>query len=245
LSGTGRIAIKKEPAMAVRILMVAADKTILERYEDTLRRFDIQLDTVSSFTELHDRVTANQYHGVLLDERVEKAVGNKGEAAEFLRDMRQIFPVTRIGRAPEEPAAGITGTELSTLDHFVKRSCAAFKPRFMRSAVRYPCILNVLVSEDIEFVESRLVRTVTLNVSEGGIFLHYCNDWRYKDKVWFVIKELQDCRPMQGEIRWKIPWGKTHRYPGLGVKFTRAGQNQVAEMMAIARKAQNGDGADN
>jgi Tfp pilus assembly protein PilZ len=60
----------------------------------------------------------------------------------------------------------------------------------------------------------------------GGCFIFSTHEWDLRTEVSFTVVEFPDPSPISGEVRWQIPWGKSQRIPGIGVKFVTIREDQ-------------------
>jgi Tfp pilus assembly protein PilZ len=219
--------------MSLRILFISSNpRQHIELYRAVLDEAQCEVDLVSDFQTIFDTAGQMPHNGILLDDDLLATFDARQRDA--LKDVLLKFPVFRIH--PTGPTYMLL-TEQDNVAGFLLRTCTAFVARTIRNSDRYNVLLNAQISADIGFEPTRLEPVITLNVSDGGCFIIYAREWKYHDRVWFTIKELSDQSPIMGEIRWRVPWGTSHRYPGIGVKFREIKPEQLRELLGIARSA--------
>ena len=120
---------------------------------------------------------------------------------------------------------------MSPWKFFYPKSAPISLPAKIRSAIRRTIHFNVVLSKSGNFTANEVEKTVTLNVSRDGCYILTTQQFEDRSSVAFIIKELDHRTPIVGEIRWVIPWGKTMRIPGIGIKFEDIHCDQHAEMV--------------
>ena len=94
---------------------------------------------------------------------------------------------------------------------------------------------NVLLPKTAGFNEEGIRRTVTVNVSKGGCFIYSVDNLASDVEMMIVFKELEDQKPILGEVRWKAKWGEAMQIPGIGIKFEDINEGQLTEICKIIR----------
>lgn len=201
-------------------LVVSDDKTKLI-YLEAIGGLEVDVKAVSSFRELYNIMMNSKYSGVMIDQRTKlKAPRNEQKLIDAIIE---IFPSIRLNldKKKGEMKSYYAGQRASgeSLENFIEKECRPFRPRTVRTDVRKDINLNVIVSRTRKFNKKDMVRTVTINFSKGGCFLYSVDEWTIGESIWLKIKELDDDRPVYGEIRWVVEWGKALKVPGIGVMF--------------------------
>jgi hypothetical protein len=207
--------------MKARVILACGDGKATEAYLKRIRKPEIEVDAVSSLSELYKRLQEKGYNGILLD--VKTKVRASGEEKERIHGLLETFPVLQLNLDRETGelrslSAGRSG-EGATLEDFLDKQCGSFQARSVRSSVRRDVNLNVLLSDWTCPSEKSPVRSITLNISKGGCFIYSTKEWDLKKPLSFTMVELAAPGPITGEVRWQIPWGKSMRIPGIGVRF--------------------------
>ncbi len=218
--------------MSIRLILVSIEGGARQAYLDAIKPFGVQMDMVSSFKELRKLLTKNMYNGVMVDLKT-KIMGQR-EDKELVYEILDQFPLLQLSF---EQKTGLIrsfhyGQPVGnkSLETFINNQCRSFKARKLRSSVRKQLHFNVIMSRTGDFSEDYIDRTVTINISKGGCFIYSTDKWKINDRVTFVIKELDDRKPILSEVRWNTEWGKTMQIPGIGVKFENIGEAQLKEI---------------
>lgn len=101
-----------------------------------------------------------------------------------------------------------------TLEHFCAK-CLQFAPRVTRKSVRREVHLAVLLSSSASF--ARAEKSVTINVSDQGIFVYSARKWKVGQHVWLQFPG--DESVYLGIVRFYEPWGNSRSFPGIGIEF--------------------------
>jgi hypothetical protein len=227
--------------MNVKVILVCQKEgNARQAYINALKPLGVQVDTVPSLSKLYKMLTENLYNGVMVDFKT-KVKASSGEK-ELIHNVLEQFPVAQLNF--EEKTGKIRSlhygraSNSETLEAFIKEECRLFIARPIRSSHRKKAHFNVLLSKTGDFSEKDIDLTVTINVSEGGCFLYSVDDLQNGAKVMMVLKELEDQKPIIGEVKWKIRWGEAMQIPGIGVKFEDINEGQFAEICKKIGSAQ-------
>ena len=203
-----------------------------QAYIDAVTPLGVKVETVPSFGKLHKMMIENCYNGVMVDLRTKMKASN--EEKDLVHDVFEQFPVAQLNFDEKTGQIrslhyGRTGKGES-LESFIKEECRSFIARPIRSSIRKKIHFNVLLSKTGDFATEGIDRTVTMNVSKGGCFIYSVDDLQSDAKVMMVFKELEDQKPILGEVRWKALWGEAMQIPGIGVKFENLREGQLAQI---------------
>jgi len=218
--------------MDVRVALVCQEGEAQRAYITAAQSLEVQVDPVSSFTELRKLLCENSYNGVMVDLRtkVKASLNDK----ELLKDVLEQFPMAQLKF--EEATGAVRSLNVGqardseTVAAFIDKECRPFAPRQIRASIRRDIHFNALILKNGITSEAGGIQTVTMNVSQGGCFLYSTEHWEIGGKVSIILKGLDDQRPITGEVRWQIPWGKAMQVPGIGVKFEDISTGQIAEL---------------
>ena len=219
--------------MAPKIALVAGKKEDVDTYLKNLQDYDAEIKVCESFKELECCLAIESYNGIIVDLRTKLSVPRDQKVLAY--DLLEHYPVlqSRIipdsGRLQTMPF-GKAQRDVS-MEVFLSEECPNFAARKIRSAIRRTIHFNVVLSKSGNFTANEVEKTVTLNVSRDGCYILSTQQFEDRSSVAFIIKELKHRTPIVGEIRWVIPWGKTMRIPGIGVKFEDIHRDQLAEMV--------------
>jgi hypothetical protein len=219
--------------MAIKLILVCKEGPAKQAYLREASSIGIEVESVATFGDLFKAMITNAYHGVMIDlvTSVKASREEKGIAQEIL----DVFPLIQLRWDADTNSIHTISTGSTTpgnsLAHFVARECQLFQPRAVRLNVRKNIHFNVLIFRQEDGTQNHPEKSITVNISKNGCFLYSCQDWSGASDVWFVITELTDKTPIQGEIRWRQPWGKTMSIPGIGISITRILPQQLTQLI--------------
>lgn len=218
--------------MDIKIILVSQEGNAKKAYLAKLKSMGIDVDTVSSFSEVHALLTRNYYNGLMVDLKTKmKAAGKEQEIA---REVLEHFPYAQLNYEEEtgEVRSLVHGqsAEKGTLEGFINKTCGSFNSRMIRLHSRKEMHFNILLSKSSNYSKENEDKTVTMNISRGGCFLYSVDNWKVGTKVMIAIKELDNKRPIFCEVRRTVFWGKTMTVPGIGVAFVDIDENQLEDL---------------
>lgn len=217
----------------IKLLLVAQEGPAREEYSQSLAGFDVEVDAVSTLSELHGALLEAAYSGLLLDVAVMSRATRSDKA--LVGDLLDLFPMLRLSWDSQSGKIhslffGQTGGDPIELATFIDEHCRSFQARCIRRNVRRAVHLNVHLSRGEDFAPTTLERTNTLDISVGGCFLYSNTDWRDTKTAWLRINELRDDSTIPARLRWFTPWGTPRRLPGIGLEFLRLTESQMTEI---------------
>lgn len=226
-----------------KILIVADVDGAKEAYAEAATRFHVSWEVAFSFKECLRRATEDSFSGIIID--ILTLLRSSQDEKNIAYDLINLYPTLRLTWDKRNRQINLGLLEQSyfidpeaELRLFMER-CRSFSPRSMRKHDRVPVCLNALLSADESCPEGTSARTFTVNISEGGAFLHTVAPYERGEVVWLTLTDLADTAPIKGRVCWKIEWGLPHRaVPGIGVQFEIISQGQVQELQRIARSTQ-------
>jgi hypothetical protein len=219
--------------MDIKIVLVAQEGNAKRAYLAELESIGVQVDEISSFSEIHKLMSENSYNGVIVDFKTKmKATANEKKLAP---DILEQFPFAQLNF---EEKAGVNilcydQMNNNTLKEFINIKCRSFNARKIRLFARKENHFNIKLSKISDFTEKEIDQTVSINVSQGGCFIYSIDNWEISTNVFIVIKELYDKRPIPCEVRRHIAWGETMQIPGIGIKFLDISENQLEDFCKI------------
>jgi len=216
--------------MDIRVLLLTKEGEAREHYEEALHNMGVSFDTVTSLTELEAAIKQQTYNGILMDVVAKlKGTAQEKEKIHQILDSR-VFPVVRLKwdakRKQIHSLVDETHNEADGLTYFINRMCRSFEARSARVHPRLPLQFNLLLAESVEGLEKEPERTVTVNISQSGMYIYSRRKWIKDEEAWFTIKEFDDDSPICGSVEWYLPWGMAMKYPGIGVNFTHINERQ-------------------
>jgi len=87
--------------------------------------------------------------------------------------------------------------------------------------------LSRLLSTCCAFPEAGSVKTFTVNISQGGSFVHATRRSLKGEAVWLRFMEMPDQEPVKAVVCWNIEWGGCRSIPGIGVMFDSLSEQQA------------------
>lgn len=218
--------------MDTKIILVCADTKEKKTYLDALESLDVSVDAVTSFKTLENVLLENPYHGVMVDMKTKiKAMKNEKELAYQILNK---YPVVQLKLDDETGKIKTLSDGKSrhddSLEEFIESDCRNFEARAIRSSPRTGYHFNIMLCKTDDFSERHSDRSITINISKSGCFIFSCMEWELNQQVSFRFTDLEDNTPIQGEVRWFKPWGRSVGIPGIGVLYTRINENQVQEI---------------
>jgi len=204
-----------------KVVLVSAEGVAKQAYLTALNSFDLQVDPVSSFTELYALLSKKPYNGIIVDIRTK--VKASREEKELTNELLDTFPVLQLKL---DKKTGLVRNyfygqtrDSGTLETFINQECRSFKARKIRLSKRQKIHFNIILSKTGSFEKKDVILTVTINVSKRGCFIYSADDFDINSKVFFIIKEIGEEKENIAEVIWKMTWGETMQIPGIGVKF--------------------------
>ena len=210
------------------LILVSREGEAKTAYLKELDSLRVMVDAVPSIDELIQKMCANPYNGVLVD--LVTFIKTPREEKAKVQDVLGQFPVVQLkwDMATHRISTLYYGQAFGegNLRDFIQNECGRFNARTVRVGLRRSVHLNAVVSRCIDFEKEPPICTVTINISSGGCFLYSLEKWDIGMPVWLKFKELMDDKPIQGEVRWSIPWGERSIIPGIGVHYKNIERQQ-------------------
>lgn len=223
-----------------KILIIAKDLEAGQAYADALREINVAYDIAASFTEMAAMAIHNSYNGLLVD--ILTLVRSSKEEKVVAYECFNLYPVLRVKWENKKKKINLSPLEqafspdtASALKFFIESRCMPFPARPLRRHSRKSYNLNVLLSPDGEFAEHNTMKTFTLNVSTGGVFVHSSHRFGTGQTVWLKFVEFADHAPIPASVRWFLEWGVSRSIPGLGLRFENLSEAQQALVDSIAK----------
>jgi len=223
-----------------RILMVVKEAEARAAYEEALSRVGVGYDVAGSFDEVLRLSVDNAYSGLIID--ILTLIRSSKEEKSIAYDCLNFYPSLRIKWDARQKAMSLSPLEQSfsadtaaTLDHFIENRCKSFNARTLRRFNRKESFLGLLLSTSPDFPDGDSLKTFTVNISQGGAFVHTTRPFAKGETVWLRFLELADAEPVKGVVCWHIAWGSCRSIPGIGVKFEFLSQEQGDRLRKMAR----------
>jgi hypothetical protein len=161
---------------------------------------------LSSLSQLRRFLETVPVCGILLE--VTTLVLSDALTKEETHDLFDLYPTAKFR---------MTGGKVlmpgETPQTFVAR-CREFEPRMIRKEDRETKFIAVYLSASETFEDAE--KTITINVSEHGMFVFSSRTWRIGDRVW--VKTHDEAGVISAVIRSVKPWGDSKGIPGLGLE---------------------------
>jgi len=244
----GRLFPALEGRSVGRIALIVKEKADHDLYESFMADYnDFELIHFPSALAFKESLTPDsRFNGMIVDLRT--MMKSSPEEKDFLHELLDSFPAMRISLSSDRKIVkgnvtdkNLQGKEL--FDYFMKDLCRHFNARGIRLQKRKGLFLNVHLdlskngNQPQTELSKNAIRANTVDVSELGGFILGVLDVEFGDKVKLVINELQDRSPIEGIVKWHLPWGQSARHlPGCGVRFIRLTADQKNELSALLNK---------
>jgi Tfp pilus assembly protein PilZ len=206
----------------VRVLLISRPGQAREIYARALQRAGAEVDVAGSIEDLHEAVTHQPYHGVVVD--IPTKIQALRDHKELVSSILGSFPVIQVN---VDPATGRIRAlrygcdrKNDRLEDFIRRECRRAVPRLFRRRPRSSICCQVRLRAVRCSSGAPGERTVSVNLSEGGCFLFTAKAYAVGDKVSMLFREIDPRRPLMGVVRHRIPWGERSVMPGIGVEFS-------------------------
>jgi len=214
-----------------RILAVVSNPEAAKAYSEALTEIGVTFDLADSIEKMEAMVMDHAYNGLLID--IVTLVRSTKEEKVIAYDCMNLFPVLRVTWDPKRRKIKLSPLEQSfspnteaTLRFFVESRCSSFAARTLRRDKRRPLNLNLLFSTEESFPPQKTWRSFTVNVSQGGVFLHTLESFAKESTLWLRILELADQPAIAARVCWSLEWGGSRNIPGVGLKFIALDEGQ-------------------
>ena len=222
-----------------KILMIVKSAEARAAYEEALGRIGVAYDIASSFTEVLQMSIDNQYSGLMID--ILTLIRSSKEEKAIAYDCINCYPSLRVKWDAKQKSMNLSPLEQAfsadteaTLTCFIEDRCKAFTARSMRRYVRKDTVIGLLLSTCRDASEHESIKTFTVNISQGGAFLHTTQTFAKGQTVWLRFLEMQDAEPVEAQVRWGIQWGVCRGIPGIGIAFKFSSEQQAASVKKMA-----------
>ena len=213
-----------------RILMVVKEPEARLAYEETLGRVGVHYHTAEDFKEVLRMTIDGAYSGLLVD--ILTLIRSSKEEKTIAYDCINFYPTLRmkwdarqksISCSPQEHA--LSADTEGALTHFIEKRCKSFSARSLRRFNRKDTYLNLLLCAS---PDAGGVKTFTVNVSQGGAFVHTAEQLAKGSRAWLSVPDMPGEEPVQVTVCWSIAWGGCRSIPGVGVMFDALSEPQGA-----------------
>ncbi len=218
------------------ILLICREGQGRRLYQEELEQPGIVLICVRTLMEFFRPGVYCPLNGIFVD--MPSYMRFTDEEKRIMTELVTIMPALRlkcnestgeIRSLPFEKAA--PGNSSPTV--FVQEHCKAAPKRKIRTSERTLLNMPTLLNRGVPVEDVVGARSVTANISCGGCFLIYFEQWCVGDRGWLILTELTDSTPVQVEICSIRPWGERRSLPGMGVKFIEVTESQNAELTRL------------
>ena len=220
--------------MSMKLILLCGEGDARQAYSKAIESLGVQVDSVSSFSELLKAMSHIPYNGIVFD--LTTKIKRTKDEREVPYNILEMFPTIQL--TWESKTKGVRtlyygkSKKAGSMEDFINEVCQPFKSRIIRSYIRQKYNFNVVLSKDSGFLKKYIESTVTIDISMGGCFIYSNTNWERTSNAYFIIKELDDNTPILGEVRWRLLWGKAMRIPGIGIRFKSIKMCQVEELAA-------------
>ncbi len=218
--------------MSIKVILVSQEGAPREAYLNALKQLDVEVDAVSTFSEIYKSLSANYYSGVLVDFKTK--MKGRGNERDLANDVLDQFPFVQLkfeeetGEIRSLYAGQTVGS--GTMESFIDEECRPMEARRIRLDTRSNIHFNIIISALSDGSGKEIDRTVTIDVSKGGCFIYTTCELEIGTRLKMIFKELENEKPIIGEVRWMKPWGEEMRIPGAGIKFDDIRESQLNDI---------------
>ena len=232
------------------ILVLNKSDSGSELIEHLESKYRVNVELVRSFDEFFSdtRLNSMSYSGIVVD-LLTHAQFTQPEHAAFhsLMDAYSICLIRRNSKKDWVCFHPAKAEKCNIEDFFA--FCSGKGPaRRIRLQRRYKVQLHLsidLVEKAKKIVPAKAIfkdKSVSINASEGGMFLITSQEYSLGDKVALTIPTLGDDQPIVAEVRWVSPWEHDGSgLPGIGVQFLDISPRQkncLRELLNISETIQ-------
>jgi Tfp pilus assembly protein PilZ len=223
-----------------KILMIVKSAEARAAYEEALHRIGVAYDIASSFTEVQQMSIDNAYSGLLID--ILTLIRSSKEEKLVAYDCINCYPSLRVKWDAKQKSINLSPLEQAfsvdaeaTLTYFIEGRCKAFAARSMRKYTRKEMFLCLLLSSSCEVSDDDCIKTFTVNISQGGAFVHTTQSFTKGQTVWLRFLERPEAKPVKAVVRWGVEWGISRGIPGVGLAFEFSSDEQANELKKMAK----------
>ena len=222
-----------------KILMIVKSAEARAAYEEALSGIEVAYDIAGSFNEVLQMTIENVYSGLLID--ILTLIRSSKEEKAIAYDCINCYPSLRVKWDTKQKTMNLSPLEQafsadtrSTLAFFIEGRCKTFTARSMRRYPRKETVIGLLFADSRQASESDSLKSFTVNISQGGAFVHTTHSFRKGQTVWLRFLEMLECAPIEAEVCWQVEWGVLRGIPGLGLRFKFDSEDQADEVKGMA-----------
>jgi hypothetical protein len=223
----------------IKILMVVNEVEARAAYEEALRKVGVAYDIAASFNDVLRMSIDNAYSGLMID--ILTLIRSSKEEKLIAYDCINFYPSLRVKWDARQKSMNLSPLEQSfsadteaTLARFIESRCKSFTARSLRKFNRKETYFSVTLSAGCDFPEGDCIKTFTVNISQGGAFLHTTHSFAKGETVWLRFLELPEAGPVKAVVCWRIEWGGCRSIPGIGVMFQCHSEEQANQIRKMA-----------
>ncbi len=221
-----------------RILLIVKNETARNAYVEILGKIGVACDSVVSFADASSMARNTPYNGLLVD--VLTLIRADQNEKSIALECMNYFPSTQIKwDAKSKTVHLLMFSQTSHVEvdlairMFIEERCKPYAARTLRVYNRKTFILNFLFSLDCHCSDKKASKTFSLDLSQGGCFLHTVRTFDEKQGIWLCCLELSDQTPIKAVVCWQLKWGLKRQIPGIGVKFESLSEIHEKEIKMI------------
>ena len=219
--------------------MVVKEPEARAAYEAALCRAGVCYHTAESFNEVLRMSIDAPYCGLLID--ILTLVRSSKEEKSIAYDCINFYPTLRVKWDARVKSMSLSPLEQSfssdtdaALNYFIESRCKSFAARSLRRFNRKDSYLSLLLSDCGTSPDADRVKTFTVNISQGGSFVHTTRAFAKGETVWLRFVGMPDQELVKAVVCWNIKWGGCRSIPGIGVMFDSLSQQQAGWIKKIA-----------
>jgi hypothetical protein len=217
----------------IKLLLLSGNSEAVAACQKALEARGVHCAWAGSVADMHRQLLSTPFNGLILDVLTTARTSPKDRA--LLQEVSDYYPtlLMRWSTAAQKVRGLVFGEILDKddpLGDFVTRFCRPERCLSYRENRRYNIHFNVLLSDEQDFSEELVEKTVTLYLSRGGCFIISSRNWQNMDRAWIRLLELADPSPIQVQLCRYLAWGEQARIPGISVKFMNLPPGQQQEI---------------
>lgn len=218
------------------ILVISYHDESRAALQSSLNQQEIEAEPCATFVEAETKALNQIFNGILVD--LPSIVKAKGEEKIVACSLAGFYPTLRVRTVGSMLVPMIMpggARQEKSLKDFLEKACSTFFPRMLRAHRRHELCVPMVIGEG----ESE-VRTFTLDVSWGGVFLVSMNPERFNrgDELTAYFPEFDLKVPVA--VRWIQSWGG-RKVPGVGCEFLEQREDLEAALGTLIKSPRDQD----
>lgn len=225
---------------ATAVLLICREGESRRIYQEELYLPGVLMVSVQTLMQFFRREVYCPLNGILVD--MPTFMRSSEEEKLLLAELVAVFPALRIkcNESSREIRTLPFGTSCpgnTAPEDFIRKVCAGFGRRRMRTGERAALNLPVLLNRAVNGESVPGGRSVTADISAAGCFLICFEQWEAGEQGLVAISGPTAGEPIQIVVCWVRPWGECGSLPGMGVRFVDLTAAQAAELSRLGGRS--------